>query len=73
MTRWRLVLPLVLALALSSGAAGCAARVTFADSRLELAIRDAIDKPDGPILQTDLEELVFLDAGGRGITDLTRT
>jgi hypothetical protein len=59
-----MVLLLALALALSSGAASCGARVTFADSRLELAIRDAIDKPDGPILQSDLEGLAFLDAGG---------
>ncbi|MEE8373996.1 MAG: hypothetical protein V3R87_09770 [Dehalococcoidia bacterium] len=59
-------------MAVSNGLTACGVRrVTFADSRLELARRTAIDKPDGAILQSDLEELVSLDARRRGITDLT--
>jgi len=37
---------------------------------LEAAIRDAIGKPRGPILTSDLESLTELDANGVGITDL---
>ncbi len=71
MRRWRLILLLGLTLAVSSGLAGCIERgVTFADSRLELAIRAAIDKPAGAIRPSDLEDLTSLRAEMRGITDL---
>jgi len=45
--------------------------VIFPDSNLEEAIREAIDKPEGPIYTTDLEGLTELEPGGRDITDLT--
>jgi hypothetical protein len=44
--------------------------VDFTDPGLEAAVRDAIPKPTGPILDTDLVGLTDLDASGRGITDL---
>ncbi len=45
--------------------------VIFPDSNLEAAIREAIDKPEGPIYASELEGLSPLDASGRNITDLT--
>ena len=45
--------------------------VTFPDNNLEAAIRNAISKPEGPILPTDLEGLTSLEVGNAGITDLT--
>ncbi len=45
--------------------------VTFPDSNLEAAIRDAIGKPTGDIYPSDLETLQLLDAMNRGISDLT--
>jgi len=46
--------------------------VTFPDSNLEAAIREAIGKPEGPIHTSELEGLSFLAASRRNITDLTR-
>ncbi len=46
--------------------------VTFPDSNLEAAIREAIGKPEGPIHTSELEGLSFLAASRRDITDLTR-
>jgi hypothetical protein len=45
--------------------------VHFPDPGLEAAIRDAIDKPTGDILQSDLVWLKTLAAGNRSISDLT--
>lgn len=45
--------------------------VTFADSNLEAAIREAIDKPEGNIKASDLANLTHLEPGGRGISDLS--
>jgi internalin A len=45
--------------------------VDFPDPNLELAIRKAINKPEGPIYVEDLEGLDELYARGRGIADLT--
>jgi len=45
--------------------------VTFPDSNLEVAIREAIGKPEGPIHTSELEGLSFLAASRRDITDLT--
>jgi len=45
--------------------------VTFPDSNLEAAIREAIGKPEGPIHTSELEGLSFLAASRRDITDLT--
>jgi hypothetical protein len=44
--------------------------VLFADPNLEAAIREAIAKPTGDILVSDLGALTFLDASGRGIAAL---
>jgi len=41
------------------------------DSNLEAAIREAIQKPTGPIFASELEGLTSLDASGRGIADLS--
>ena len=45
--------------------------VTFPDSDLEAVIREAINKPEGAILVSDLEGLISLYAYVRNITDLT--
>jgi len=45
--------------------------VTFPDSNLEAAIREAINKPEGLIYISDLESLTDLIAIQRGISDLT--
>jgi hypothetical protein len=41
------------------------------DPGLEAAIREAIQKPSGPIFASDLEGLTSLDASGRSIADLS--
>ena len=60
---------------IASTAAGGAEEVCIPDPGLEELIREAIDKPYGPIYVEDLEGLTILDAGlnapGRGIADLT--
>lgn len=58
-------------LAVSLGSKASAAIVNIPDPGLEAAIRDALSKPAGDITDTDLAGLIFLPAGGRGITDLT--
>jgi Leucine-rich repeat (LRR) protein len=45
--------------------------VYFPDPDLEAAIREAINKPEGPIYVEDLEGLTELDASRRWIKDLT--
>ncbi len=69
----RLLLGLAIMLLVSlGGVVGCGpATITFPDSNLEATIREAIGKPEGPILSSDLEALSSLDAAGRDITDLT--
>ena len=44
--------------------------VTFPDSNLEAAIREAIDKPTGDISKSDVEELTRLEATNIGIKDI---
>ena len=44
--------------------------VTFADTNLEAAIREAIGKATGPIYRSDLEVLTSLSASERNISDL---
>ncbi len=46
-------------------------QVTFPDSNLEAAIREAINKAEDPIYISDLEALTMLDARQRDISDLT--
>ena len=43
--------------------------VTFPDSRLEAAVRDALNQPSGEITAADMLTLTELDAAGRGIKD----
>ena len=45
--------------------------LAFPDSSLETAVREAINKPEGPIDISDLEPFTTLEARGRGISDLT--
>jgi internalin A len=45
--------------------------VNFPDPNLEAAIREAINKPEGPITDEDLVGLTELNASNRGISDLT--
>ena len=47
------------------------AEVNIPDPNLETAIREAIDKPTGPIYASDLAVLTLLDANSRNIADLT--
>ena len=49
----------------------CGDEVNFPDPNLEAAIREAINKPEGPITDEDLAGLTELDASNRGISDLT--
>ncbi len=45
--------------------------VAFPDRNLEAAIRETIDKPEGSISPSDLEEVTSLSLSGQMITDLT--
>ena len=68
-----LLLGLAIVLLVSlGGVVSCGpATVTFPAPDLEAAIREAIDKPEGPILALDVEALTSLFLEGRDITDLT--
>ena len=61
----------LVAVAAFSMAALADAVVTFPDPGLEAAIREAIVKPTGDILESDLVGLTTLDAASRAISDLT--
>ena len=72
------VLSLWLVLAIIATCIGCGhegttdeAVVTFPDSNLGAAVREAIGKPEGPIHTPELEGLSFLSASRGDITDLT--
>ena len=45
--------------------------VAFPDANLEVAIRKAINKPEGPIYASDLEPLTELDLLGNNISDIS--
>ena len=45
--------------------------IHFSDPNLEAAIREALNKPEGPITDVELAGLTGLDASERGISDLT--
>jgi len=45
--------------------------VAIADGALEQALRDALDKPSGPLTEADLAGLAELNADGYGIADLS--
>ena len=46
-------------------------QVSFPDPNLDRAIREAIDKPSGPIYVSELQELSSFNASDRGISDLS--
>ena len=69
--RWSGVQPaLTLAILLIVSLSALAGIVDFPDPGLEAAIRDAIGKPTGDILDTDLDGLMSLDASNRSISNL---
>jgi len=70
MLRKYMILFIVLATVLTLSACG-PKEVTFPDLELEAVIRDAIDKPEGSILASDLEGLTSLFDLSKSITDLT--
>jgi internalin A len=53
-----------------SGPAPCPGAVTFADSGLEGIVREALGKPTGTLLGTDVAAMTSLMANGNGISDL---
>jgi hypothetical protein len=65
-----IVLITLLALLLPATVAVADEIVTFPDPNLQAAIRQAIGKPAGDILQSDLDGLTYLNASYRGIADL---
>ena len=69
MLRKCILLPIMLVMVFSLPACGVAG-VTFPDPNLESAIREAIDKPEGPILTSNLEGLTTLVLEERGIAAL---
>ena len=72
--KWFIVLAVILSFAvLLTGLFGCGSKttVTFPDPNLEAAIREAVDKPEGPIYTFDLESLTMLEVPERDILDLT--
>ncbi|HOS67503.1 MAG TPA: hypothetical protein PLI54_06160, partial [Methanoculleus sp.] len=50
---------------------GAAEAVSFPDTDLEAAVRDALDKPRGDITTDDMAGLGALDAEDKGISDLS--
>ena len=46
------------------------AAIEFADANLEAAVREALDRPSGPLTAADLATLTVLNANGRGIQSL---
>ena len=45
--------------------------VTIPDYALEVALRDALNKPEGPIYKSDLESLTYLDLTEKNISDIS--
>ena len=45
-------------------------KVTFSDPNLEKAVRERIDKPEGPIFTSELKGIIAFTAIGLNITDL---
>jgi internalin A len=46
-------------------------QVTIPDSALEVALRNALNKPEGPIYKSDLESLTALNIVGKNISDIS--
>ena len=44
--------------------------ITFADPSLERAVRDLIGKPSGPLVYSDVESIINLDASGLSIQEI---
>ena len=64
-------LAVALVLAGLVSAAAYAVEVNFPDLNLQAAVRAAIDKPEGPILDSDLVGLDRLEPTGSNISDLS--
>jgi formylglycine-generating enzyme required for sulfatase activity len=64
--RFLLIAPIFVAFAVSM----IAQEVIIPDPGLNAAIRDALQKPNGPLTETDLLSLTFLGVGGRGISNV---
>ena len=45
--------------------------VTISDSALEFALRDALNKSEGPIYKSDLESLITLELYDNNISDIS--
>lgn len=45
--------------------------ITFADPTLEAAIRERVERPNGPLLRTDVLKVTQLDVSGRSISELS--
>ena len=45
--------------------------VTIPDYALEVALRNALNKPEGPIYKSDLESLTFLNLNDNAISDIS--
>ena len=70
MLLWAVLIPIGVVLSACGGSAPTI--VTFPDERLEAVIKRALDKPPGEEIRAgELAQLTELDAGGRGIADLT--
>jgi len=65
------VMVMILVLSACGGSPVEEEEVAFPDTNLEIAVRKAIDKPEGAALSSDLEELTNMVASQRGITNLT--
>jgi len=62
---------LLIGLTLTGYAASALAQeVSIPDPGLNAAVRAALQKPNGPLTETDLLSLTFLSAGGRSITNV---
>jgi len=70
----RKLLLLVGILMMAVAFAGCQQtplQVTIPDSALEVALRNALNKPEGPIYKSDLESLTSLDLVEKNISDIS--
>ena len=66
-----LLLSLIIASTVMTPLTAWAVDVNFPDPNLEAAIREELNKPEGPITDDELAKLTGLDASERGISDLT--
>ncbi len=73
-TKWRFPILMGLICLLTISLAGCdsdGTPITFPDFNLEITMREAIGKPEGPIHKSDLASLIEFRAENRGISNLS--